>query len=175
MDVSKLEYLHIDVWTPNETTLNLSPISASSGEKAFALSPLKLNEWNSFDIPLMAFTIQGLALNDIMHLKLVGSGKSIIYVDNIYFYKSNPNAVNNISAKTELQFYPNPTSDVLYLKSDFSIQSVRIFSLSGKLVLSENVQSKQTCLNVASLQSGKYVMLTQFENGEQSTQKFIKE
>lgn len=175
VDVSKLEYLHIDVWTPNETSLNISPISSSSGEKAFALTPLKLNEWNSFDIPLMAFTIQGLALNDIMHLKLVGSGKSIIYVDNIYFYKSNPNAVNNISAKTELQFYPNPTSDVLYLKSDFSIQMVRIFSLSGKLVLSENVQSKQTSLNVASLQTGQYVMLTQFENGEQSTQKFLKE
>ncbi|MDO8951838.1 MAG: hypothetical protein Q7U86_04385, partial [Draconibacterium sp.] len=87
VNASAMQFLHIDLWTPNETSLSISPISKTTGEKAFKLTPVKLNGWNSYDIPLSSFTIQGLSMADIIHLKFVGSGKSIIYLDNIYFYK----------------------------------------------------------------------------------------
>lgn len=88
-----MKYLHVDVWTPDETSLQVSPISHTTGERAFSLTPLNLNAWNSFDIPLTAFTSQsGFSVADLYQLKFVGSGntagqtKKTVYLDNIYFY-----------------------------------------------------------------------------------------
>ncbi len=117
VNASTFQYLHIDLWTPNETSLSISPISQSTGEKAVQLTPVKLNEWNSYDIPLSSFTIQGLSMADILHLKFVGSGKSIIYLDNIYFYKTPVTAVSDNKSERAISYYPNPVFNDLNIKS----------------------------------------------------------
>jgi len=81
-----MEFLHIDVWTENETSLQIFCISRSTGEKSVQLTPLNLNAWNSFDIPLTSFTSQGLSIADLKEFKIVGSGGKTVYVDNLYFY-----------------------------------------------------------------------------------------
>ena len=84
-----MNYLHVDVWTPNETSLNFYLISHSTGEKFISLTPLNLNGWNSYDIPLTDFTSQSLSVGDLFQFKIVGSGGKIIYLDNMYFYNNN--------------------------------------------------------------------------------------
>lgn len=86
VNATPMTHLHIDVWTANETSLSISCISRASGEKVFKLTPLNLNAWNSYDIPLTAFTSLGLSLTDIFQFKLIGAGGNTIYVDNLYFY-----------------------------------------------------------------------------------------
>ncbi|MDD4991299.1 MAG: T9SS type A sorting domain-containing protein [Paludibacter sp.] len=81
-----MKYLHVDVWTPNETSLQIFCISHSTGEKYVQLTPLNLNAWNSFDIPLTSFTSQGLSMADLFQFKIVGAGGNIVYFDNLYFY-----------------------------------------------------------------------------------------
>jgi len=81
-----MKYLHIDVWTPNETSLQIFCISHSTGEKYVQLTPLNLNAWNSYDIPLTSFTSQGLSMADLFQFKIVGSGGKVVYLDNMYFY-----------------------------------------------------------------------------------------
>jgi len=88
INATGMDYLHIDVWTPNETSLSVYPISRSTAEKFVTLLPLNLNEWNSYDIPLTDFTSQGLSVADIFQFKFVGSNGKIVYLDNIYFYNS---------------------------------------------------------------------------------------
>jgi len=85
-----MDYLHLDVFSSNETSLQVFCISASKGEKFFQLTPLNLNAWNSYDIPLTAFTSQGLSLSDIIQFKFVGAGGNTVFLDNLYFYNSNP-------------------------------------------------------------------------------------
>jgi len=85
-----MDYLHLDVFSANETSLQVFCISASTGEKFFQLTPLNLNAWNSYDIPLTAFTSQGLSLSDIIQFKFVGAGGNTVFIDNLYFYNSNP-------------------------------------------------------------------------------------
>ncbi len=85
-----MNYLHVDVYTTNETSLKISCISASTGEKLFVLTPLNLNAWNSYDIPLTAFTSQGLGISDLIQFKFDGSGGKTSYIDNLYFYNSDP-------------------------------------------------------------------------------------
>jgi len=81
-----MNYLHVDVWSPNETSLQIFCISHSTGEKSVQLSPLNLNVWNSYNIPLADFKNQGLSVADLFQFKVVGAGGNTVYLDNMYFY-----------------------------------------------------------------------------------------
>jgi hypothetical protein len=91
-----MKYLHLDVWTADETSLQIFPIcwtgTGNEAEKFKTLSSITLNQWNSFDIPLTDFTSQGLTMADVYQLKIVGSGGKTVYLDNIYFYDNSATA-----------------------------------------------------------------------------------
>jgi hypothetical protein len=90
VNVTNMEYLHMDVWTATDgLKLETSLISLSSGEKPVTRT-LEGNKWNSIDIPISAFTSQGLSVADIHQLKYVGNpwATGTVFIDNIYFYKS---------------------------------------------------------------------------------------
>jgi len=95
-DISKMEYMHIDVWTasPEFENLEISLISASNGERP-VLAKLTQDEWTSFDIPISDWTSQnGFTINDMHQLKFAinpynGDGAGVIFLDNIYFWKEN--------------------------------------------------------------------------------------
>jgi len=94
-DVSSMEYIHLDVWTADVARIETSLISVSNGEKPVWVS-LTPNAWNSIDIPIAAFTDQGLTVADIYQLKFVGDAwaAGTAFIDNIYFYKE-PSSTSN--------------------------------------------------------------------------------
>jgi len=83
-----MTHLHIDIWTPDETLLEISPVSRSKTNTNYILKPLLLNAWNSFDIPLSAVKDKWLSVADIYQFMLKGTGGHTIYIDNIYFYNN---------------------------------------------------------------------------------------
>lgn len=89
VDVSQMEYLHFDVWTAEVDRIETSLISVGSGERP-VWTVLESDEWTSIDIPISAFTDQGLSVNDIHQLKFVGDGfaAGTVFIDNIYFYRA---------------------------------------------------------------------------------------
>ncbi|MEO1652945.1 MAG: hypothetical protein AAFU64_05330, partial [Bacteroidota bacterium] len=85
-NVSEFQFLHIDYYSANADALSAFIISSGPVETAFALN-VPTNGWNSVDIPLSAFAPVDLA--DIIQFKFDGGdGTKDIYLDNIYFYKS---------------------------------------------------------------------------------------
>jgi hypothetical protein len=82
-DVSAMEFMHIDYWSANSTTLNVFLISEGPKEKASVLN-VPTSGWRSVDIPLSAF--DGVDLKKIIQLKIEGNGT--VFFDNIYFYKA---------------------------------------------------------------------------------------
>ncbi|MDX1830424.1 MAG: hypothetical protein R3342_12860 [Lutibacter sp.] len=90
VDASSMEFLHVDVWTPDVTGIDIFPIDGNGAAEKFVHRDLVANQWNSFDIPLTEFTDQGLPINDIIQFKLVASNwaEGTVFMDNIYFYKS---------------------------------------------------------------------------------------
>ena len=93
IDVSAMEFLHLDVWTADSPGVETSLISATNGEKP-VWRDLTLNEWTSIDIPISEFTDQGLTVADIKEMKFVsqswidGTGAAgSVFIDNIYFWK----------------------------------------------------------------------------------------
>lgn len=90
IDVSGMEYIHMDVWTADVQKIETSLISKTNGERPVT-KDLTPNEWTSIDIPISAFTSQtGFTVADIYQLKLVGTpwAAGTVFIDNIYFYKA---------------------------------------------------------------------------------------
>ncbi len=92
VDVSQMEYIHLDVWTADVLqTIEVSLISASNGERPVVVA-LNQNDWTSIDIPISDYTDQtGFTVADIFQLKYVGDpfgGGGTAFIDNIYFYRS---------------------------------------------------------------------------------------
>jgi hypothetical protein len=87
VNASSMTKLHIDVWTPNCTAFDVYPIVPGQAEQKVTLTPTAYG-WNSFDIDLTQYTIP---LTNIQQMKFVGSpsGSSIVFLDNIYFWKPN--------------------------------------------------------------------------------------
>jgi hypothetical protein len=114
IDVSAMEYVHMDVWTADLQKIETFLISKTTGEKS-VVKDLAANQWTSIDIPISAFTSQGLTVADFFQFKLVGTpwAAGSVFIDNIYFYKV-PTVVSGPAAA------PTPTVAAANVISMFS-------------------------------------------------------
>ncbi len=103
-DVSAMTHFHVDVWTFDETSLQFFQISNTTGERSVALAApygaLTQGSWISYDIPLTAWTSQGIVATDLKEFKIVGSGGKTVYMDNMYFYRPATTQPPTLSAFT---------------------------------------------------------------------------
>lgn len=94
-DVSGMQYLHMDIWTPASgdiTDVETSLINITAGGVATEKPVTKgitAGEWTALDIPISEYTDQGLTVTEILQLKFVGTpwAAGTVFIDNIYFYK----------------------------------------------------------------------------------------
>jgi hypothetical protein len=83
VNASAMVSLHMDIWTPDCTSLEFHLINQPAPDQGITLTPT-LSGWNSFDILLSQFTNINLA--NIGQFKFVGTPSgSTVYLDNIYF------------------------------------------------------------------------------------------
>ena len=111
------------------------------------------------------------------------------YTCEAYFAKNYPNYFLEISFFREpinlnstlntneldknLSIYPNPTSDILFVRAvNEKIESISIYDMSGKVILTDSSTSKLR-VNVRAFPSGAYVILLKTPTGNK-TFKFIK-
>jgi hypothetical protein len=92
VDASTMEALHIDIWTPNDMSIDIYPLpdGVVPDDERFVTRTLIANEWNSFDIPLSEFTDQGLPIDNLKQFKFVGNpwAEGTVFIDNLYFWKA---------------------------------------------------------------------------------------
>ncbi|AXG71413.1 PKD domain protein [Kordia sp. SMS9] len=91
VDVSGMEFLHLDVWTADVVTdIEVSLINnPASAAEAPVTRPLTADSWTTIEIPISEYVDQGLSVNEIFQLKFVGTpwAAGTVFIDNIYFYK----------------------------------------------------------------------------------------
>lgn len=80
-NVTNRNFLHIDFYSANSTSLKVYLISPGPIEKSVTLTVPTVGGWNSIDIPLTSFA--PVNLNNVFQMKFDGNGT--IYLDNIYF------------------------------------------------------------------------------------------
>jgi hypothetical protein len=90
VDLSGMEYVHMDVWTADMDKLELSIIQTAIPQETPIVVDLTKDEWTSIDIPLSSYTDLGQAVTAIDQLKYVGTpwAAGSVFIDNVYFYKA---------------------------------------------------------------------------------------
>lgn len=79
-------------------------------------------------------------------------------------------AVSNVSKKSFVSVYPNPTADVVNIKSDKKVASVSIYDAAGKVVKT----TVETSINVENLANGSYIVNINYVDGSKESTKVIK-
>ncbi len=157
-------------------------------------SPLLDNTTYNWDVPL--------SLNDCYTFKIYdyyGDGLSGFMADgslslanhnNINFYTlSTPNfgaelgiVFKNISTigiveseNQELNIFPNPANDLLFINLPSSAKQISIVDIYGKLIYSEPVLLESHELKISSLASGTYWLKVDLTNGRTALKRFIKQ
>lgn len=96
-------------------------------------------------------------------------------INNGYPYlKAQGNMSNqNFTAQPKLKVYPTITSDFVTIEADVAIVNYQIVDASGRKVMQNAVEAKQTKVQVNHLPKGTYYLLLQTDEGRLSS-KFIK-
>ena len=90
-DVSAMEFVHFDYWTPDATVLGLKLVNTSYAdgdplkEDIEFVDPISLGEWVSVDISLAEYTTDVSGITQLLY-DTTGNN-AIVYVDNLYFYR----------------------------------------------------------------------------------------
>jgi hypothetical protein len=87
---------------------------------------------------------------------------------------AHPLAVNQI-ANSKFSIYPNPANDIINVKFNDSlteIKGIEIYDLTGRLITDQKTNS--STVNIKKLAIGTYILMIKDENGNQFTEKFIK-
>jgi len=87
LDVSTFDSIHLDIWSPNVTSLTIGLISLTGGTKEIHVTvPLTVSGWNYVSIPLTSYA--GVDLTKFRQMIFIGSTPTtggIVYLQNIYF------------------------------------------------------------------------------------------
>jgi hypothetical protein len=90
-DLSEMEYVHFDYWTPDGTSLGLKLVNTSYGdgdplkEDIENVGTMTQGEWVSVNIPLADFTTDVSGVTQLLFDTLGAS--ATIFIDNFYFWK----------------------------------------------------------------------------------------
>lgn len=95
MNVEGMEYLHIDVYPVNCTSMTIVPIykktqggeNNNDTEKPYLMT-LKANEWNSVDIPVTEFATGTRQGDWVYQIKFDNGNGNTFFVDNIFYFKN---------------------------------------------------------------------------------------
>ncbi len=95
INVTNAQYYHVDIWTPNATSLKIKLVDFGANgtygggddvEFEYTCNPPAFSTWVSYDIPMTAFT--GLTTKAHLAQMLFVSSASTVYVDNVYFWST---------------------------------------------------------------------------------------
>lgn len=83
-----------------------------------------------------------------------------------------PLNITTISSNQDIQFYPNPSSHFIQIKSQNKIKKLAIYSIDGIKIKEVN---NATQLNIEELKSGLYILMIEDVNGTKKIDKFVKQ
>jgi len=180
INASAMTHFHVNVWTPDMTTFRVKLVDFGANaiwsggddvEHELSFTPA-LSGWVSLDIPLANFT--GLTTKaHIAQLIFSGAPTGTVYVDNIYFYNSTTTSNSELQSG-ELTIYPNPSVDVLNIRSAKELVKIEIMNLVGQSVQQFNLTGFETSVSVSDLAAGNYIVKLTTEDGQVSAHKFVK-
>lgn len=78
-------------------------------------------------------------------------------------------------SNNQVQIFPNPSNDILNIKSDEPILKARISTVQGQIIKTVNAQKKELSISMSELPSGVFFVTVELTTGYSWTGKLIKE
>lgn len=99
------------------------------------------------------------------------------YTDFLYAkYAATPCGVANNKAfdKLNLSVYPNPTNDIINIKTDETLQSFQVFNILGQELFNGDFETMNPTISLEKLTQGTYFVKVKTQNNTEGTFKVIK-
>ncbi len=74
--------------------------------------------------------------------------------------------VNQIANQNQINIFPNPATETINVQSSTKINSIKLSSVDGKLIIEKTVKDNYTSINISELSQGVYFMQCITESGE---------
>ena len=193
-DLSAAGYLNFSYYAPNipagpQGHLFYIMLNSGTGEKYYELKTdgsgdglLVFDSWQNVSVPMSFWISEGFEPDQansggLLAWKL-GSVSveytTVVYFDNIYFSVNPGTLGTNEFEVSNFSTYPNPTNNVWNIEGTQTIESVFVFDVLGKQVMSVQPNSSNVELNASSLPNGLYFAKVSTALGTKSI-KLIKE
>ena len=124
-----MQFLHADFYSTTLTSLHITPISPGH-EGVYSIN-LTSGEWNSVDVPLSAYSANGIEWNNIFQMKFFDAAPAggDLFVDNVYFYKVIPGeGIDNVQSDNvqSTKVLRDGQLYILYNGTMYNVQGVRV-------------------------------------------------
>jgi len=197
LDVTDAAFLHLDVYCDNLADndilrirlLDNDPGANGANIARYEFSAAESGTWVSIDLEIPSggnlndfgdidsagapVDLSTLALIQINTLDLGSTlASKDVYLSNIYFYGGTLSTPD--IETSEFRVFPNPTNNVWNLTSTNTINSVLVYDILGKQVLSVNPNSNEATIVSSSLRTGVYFARVEGTNGSR-TIKLVRE
>ncbi len=166
LNVSTMNYLHIDLWTPNITSFKVFLINTSPAtvEQAVTLTPT-LSGWNSFNIPLASYNTINMTKIGQFKFESVPFGTGTAYMDNIYFFKTGV-GTKDVSFATDLfSATPSVASDFVSINLTDKVQGstqITLTNLIGQNIYDQTIKTngstQSQTISTKNLPAGIYIV-----------------
>lgn len=112
---------------------------------------------------------------DAIVLGITGTATDV-FKTRTYLNNLNPVGINESKFLQEVNLFPNPTNNFLHINCiDNFIDSIKIFDVTGKLILEEDIKSCGYDIDMTHQPDGLYLLIMYFNSNQQVTKRIIKE
>jgi hypothetical protein len=77
-------------------------------------------------------------------------------------------AVNDVSAKNKLNYYPNPVVDFITINNNSKIRNIEVYNISGQRLINETVNAEKGSVDMRKVPAGVYILKVNSEKDSQS-------
>nr|WP_321243499.1 T9SS type A sorting domain-containing protein [uncultured Psychroserpens sp.] len=182
-DVSAYNFVNFNYWAePGVPGFQFRMISNSGGvtEHTYEIGtdePVVTGQWVQVSIPMTHFTNLGFSSANFFQWKVetfmqVVTDPGTVYLDNIIL-TLNALSVSEFDT-AQFKVFPNPTKNDWNISSSAIINTVNVYDILGKKVMSLSPNATEAVIDASKLKTGMYFAKMESDNGSK-TVKLIKE
>ena len=105
--------------------------------------------------------------NNFISMDFTPEGKGFIatWYGEILSYDPPPLSISDIAMNTTIQVYPNPTTNLVNIQSEFTIKSITVYNIAGQVILNESTDNTTYRVNTSNFDTGIYLFRIETEEG----------
>jgi hypothetical protein len=133
--------------------------------QAYLKDTVTVSVWTSFTIPISDYTAADSARIFLSSFNSDGpmavQGNSVLYIDNLSFDNLIGSVPEQTSKNSLFNLFPNPASDIVTLnfnQVNSEDNELNIYSVMGKLLISEMIKQNNQQINIGDLNNGIYLV-----------------